>query len=184
MSLAILFHLLCTEHVSDINISIIRSLRLCCWITASVVLFSVRCVLEIWCGWVWVVSVLQASACNMDTTWLRVIETYASIFLEYEVCRYGWGALCSKFGRGQRLNSVGGWRPLLSGAASQIRACWLRRERGLPRTAKNIHDLRTNTRPGLRCMALTPQKNWRFCQKSNFAFIGRGTFHFASNGEI
>jgi len=67
MSLAILFHFLCTQHVSDINISIIRSLRLCCWITTSVVLFSVRCVLEIWCGWVWVVSVLQASACNTDT---------------------------------------------------------------------------------------------------------------------
>jgi len=58
MSLDILFHL-CTQHVSDINISIIRSLRLCCWITTSVVLFSVRCVLEIWCGRVWVVSVLQ-----------------------------------------------------------------------------------------------------------------------------
>ena len=42
-SLAILFHFLCTQHVSDINISIISSLRLCCWITTSVVLFSVRC---------------------------------------------------------------------------------------------------------------------------------------------
>jgi len=30
MSLAILFHFLYTQHVSDINISIIRSLRLCC----------------------------------------------------------------------------------------------------------------------------------------------------------
>ena len=60
MSLVILFNFLCAQHVSDINISIIRSLRLCCWITTSVVLFSVRCVLEIWCGWVWVVSVLQA----------------------------------------------------------------------------------------------------------------------------
>ena len=30
MSLAILFHVLCAQHVSDINISIIRSLRLCC----------------------------------------------------------------------------------------------------------------------------------------------------------
>ena len=29
ISLAILFHFLCAEHVSDINISIIRSLRLC-----------------------------------------------------------------------------------------------------------------------------------------------------------
>ena len=43
----ILFHLLCTQHVSDINISIFRSLRLCWWITTSVVLFSVRCVLEL-----------------------------------------------------------------------------------------------------------------------------------------
>jgi len=45
MSLAILFHYLCAQHVSNINISIIRSLRLCCWISTSVVLFSVRCVL-------------------------------------------------------------------------------------------------------------------------------------------
>ena len=44
MSLSILFHFLCAQHVSDINISIIRSLRLCCRITTSVVLFSVRCV--------------------------------------------------------------------------------------------------------------------------------------------
>ena len=35
MSLAILFHFLCAQHVSDINISIIRSLRLCWWITTS-----------------------------------------------------------------------------------------------------------------------------------------------------
>jgi len=62
MSLAILFHFLCIQHVSDINISIIRSMRLFCWITTSVDLFLVRCMLEIWCGWVWVV------ACNTDTT--------------------------------------------------------------------------------------------------------------------
>ena len=47
MSLAILFHLLCAQHVSDINMSIFRSLRLCWWITTSVVLFSFRCVLEL-----------------------------------------------------------------------------------------------------------------------------------------
>ena len=52
MSLAILFHFLCAQHVSDINISIISSLRLCCWITTPVIVFSVRC----------------ASACNTDTT--------------------------------------------------------------------------------------------------------------------
>ena len=61
-SLAILFHFLCAQHVSDINISIISSLRLCWRITTLVVLFSVRCVLEIWCGWFWVVFVLQAEA--------------------------------------------------------------------------------------------------------------------------
>ena len=44
MSLAIIFHFLCAQHVSDINISIIRNLRLCCWITTSFVLFSIRCV--------------------------------------------------------------------------------------------------------------------------------------------
>jgi len=68
MSLAILFHFLCAQYVSDINIAIIRSLRLLCWITTLVVLFLVRCVLEIRCGWVGVVSVLKASACNTDTT--------------------------------------------------------------------------------------------------------------------
>ena len=39
MSLAVLFHFLCAQHVSDINISIIRSSRMCWWITTSVVLF-------------------------------------------------------------------------------------------------------------------------------------------------
>ena len=57
MSLAVLFQFLCAQLVSDLNISIIRSLRLCCWI-----LFSFRCVLEIWCGWFWVVPVLQVEA--------------------------------------------------------------------------------------------------------------------------
>ena len=44
MSLAMLFHFLCAQHVSDINISIIMSLRLFCWITTSVVLFCSLCV--------------------------------------------------------------------------------------------------------------------------------------------
>ena len=70
MSLAILFHSLRAQHVSDINISIIRSFWLCCWITTLVVLFLIRCVLEIRCSLIGVVSVLQAeaSACNTDTT--------------------------------------------------------------------------------------------------------------------
>jgi len=59
MSLAILFLLLCAQHVSDINISIVRSLQLFCSITTMVVLFLVRCVLEFRCGWDGVLSVLQ-----------------------------------------------------------------------------------------------------------------------------
>ena len=61
MSLAILFHFLSAQHVSDINISVFRSLRLCWWITKSVVLFckegwfsisvTLRCVVVclVWC---------------------------------------------------------------------------------------------------------------------------------------
>ena len=66
MSLAILFHFLCAQHVSDINISIIRGLRLFCWITTLVVLFLVRCVLAFRCGWVGLVSVLQAEASDIN----------------------------------------------------------------------------------------------------------------------
>jgi len=69
MSLAILFHFLRAQHVSDIHMSIIGSLRLFCWITTLVVMLLVRCVLEFRCGWVGAVSVLQAaSACNTYTT--------------------------------------------------------------------------------------------------------------------
>jgi len=68
MSLVILFHFLCTQHVSDINTSIIRSLRLFCWIT-TLVYCSWFDVCWSRFGWVGVVSVLQAaSACNTDST--------------------------------------------------------------------------------------------------------------------
>jgi len=73
MSLAILFRLLCAQHVSDFNISIFRSLRLCWWITTSVVLFSVRCVLELFYGWYLVVFVLQAEAIAI-LLWFRIFH--------------------------------------------------------------------------------------------------------------
>ena len=76
MSLAILFHFLCAQHVSDINISIFRSLRLCCWITTSVVLFSFRCVLEVWCGWFWVVLVFQADAQLLGFEIANLVKCY------------------------------------------------------------------------------------------------------------
>ena len=77
MSLAILFHFLCVQRVSDINISTIRSLRLGCWITTLVVLFSVRCVLEIW-----VVLVLQAEACKTNTTTQRTENKTTDVVIQ------------------------------------------------------------------------------------------------------
>ena len=85
MSLAILFNFLCAQHVSDINISIISSLRLCCWVTTSVVLFSVRCVLEIWRGWFLVVFVLQASACNTNKICFTISLFHASTCFKHHV---------------------------------------------------------------------------------------------------
>jgi len=82
MSLAILFHFLCAQHVSDINISIIRCLRIFCWITTLVVLFLVRCVLEFRCGWVGVVSALQA------------YQELANILLNYHIGRIVLGSMC------------------------------------------------------------------------------------------
>jgi len=78
MSLAILFHLLCAQHVSDINISIIRRLRLFCWIATFVVLFLVRCVLEFRCGSVGVVSVLQAEA--QEVKWNKIASDIKLVF--------------------------------------------------------------------------------------------------------
>ena len=60
--ISLLMYSTCFGH----NISIIRSLRLCCWITTLVVSFFFLRVLGIWWGWVWVVSVLQAEAQLQD----------------------------------------------------------------------------------------------------------------------
>ena len=66
MSLAILFHFLCAQHDSDINTSIIISLRLFYFITTLVCVLVSMCVgVSEWL--VGVVSVWQATACNTDT---------------------------------------------------------------------------------------------------------------------
>ena len=87
MSLPILFHFLCAQHVSDINISIIRSFRLFCWITTLVVLFLVRFVLEFRCGSVGEVSVLQAEAhifmsetCWAHKKWNKIANDIKLVF--------------------------------------------------------------------------------------------------------
>jgi len=74
MSLTILFHFLCAQHISDINISIFRSLRLFCWITTLVVLFLVRCVLEFRCGWVGVAT------CWVHKKWNKIASDIKLVF--------------------------------------------------------------------------------------------------------
>ena len=70
------------SNVLDINISTIRSLRPCCWITTSVVLFSVRCVLELWCGWFWVVLVLQAEAPHQSSNTQRTENKTTDVVIQ------------------------------------------------------------------------------------------------------
>jgi len=57
-----LLYFLDTQHVSGINMSIFRSLRLCCWPTTLAVQFLDCCMLESGCGSVRVVSGLPAEA--------------------------------------------------------------------------------------------------------------------------
>ena len=73
MSLAILFHFLCTQHVSDINISIIRSLQLLLNYHIGHFVLGLLCVGGlVWLGFSsvrvagW--STSCASACNTNTT--------------------------------------------------------------------------------------------------------------------
>ena len=65
MPLVILFYFLCTQYISDINISTIRSLRVCCWITTLV---FCSCFAVCWRFGAVVLSSIRASACNTGTT--------------------------------------------------------------------------------------------------------------------
>ena len=120
MSLVILFHFLCTQHVSDINISIIRSLRLCCWITTSAVLFLVRCVLEIWCEHsrkLLMMDILMSETCWVHKKWNKITIDIKLVFysssVELVLCIYNihsktW-VLLQDFGsifNNQRINDV------------------------------------------------------------------------------
>ena len=57
-----LLYFLDTQHVSGINMSIFRSLQLCCWTATLAVLFLDCCVLELGCGSARVLSGLPAEA--------------------------------------------------------------------------------------------------------------------------
>ena len=96
------FHFLCAQHVSDINISIITSLRLFCWINTLVVLFLFRCVLEFRCGWVGVVSVFQAFTSyvlNMFRTLIYLSSGAWDYSVELPHWSYcSWFDVCWSFG--------------------------------------------------------------------------------------
>ena len=87
MSLAILFHFLCAQHVSHLDISIIRSLRLCWWIT-SVVLFSVRCGLELLVPLVLggvrfaglMMDILRSETCWAQKKWNKIASDIKLVF--------------------------------------------------------------------------------------------------------
>jgi len=53
MSIIVFISLIFAQHVSNINMSIFRILRLWWWITTSVILFSYRCVLGFAAGDTW-----------------------------------------------------------------------------------------------------------------------------------
>ena len=88
MSLAILFHFLCAQHVSDINISVIRSLRLCYWITTSVVLFckdgwfsvsvSLRCIVV--CRKLLMMDILMSETCWAHKKWNKIASDIKLVF--------------------------------------------------------------------------------------------------------
>jgi len=64
MSLAFLFQLFNAQHVSDVNTSILRSLRLICWVISWVVLLLYDvcwCYVVVWLGWCGIR--MQAEAC-------------------------------------------------------------------------------------------------------------------------
>ena len=78
MSLAILFHFLYAQHVLDINISIIRSLRLCCWITTLVVLFCKD-------GWFSISVNLQCLvACAWCDVFCRFVVVGGCILIDFD----------------------------------------------------------------------------------------------------
>jgi len=58
-----------TQYVSDVNTSILRSLRLICWVISWIVLlwFDVCWCYVVVCLW-WCCIRMQASTCNTDTT--------------------------------------------------------------------------------------------------------------------
>jgi len=87
MSLAFLFHFLCDQHVSDVNTSTLRSLRLICGGISWVVLLwydAFWCYVVVWLGWRGVR--MQASA---ETCWawnnekkasdIRLVSLYSTI---------------------------------------------------------------------------------------------------------
>ena len=122
---------LCAQHVSYINISIIRSLRLFCWIITLVVLFLARCMLEFRCGWVGVVSVLQSYVLNM----FRALIYPSSGACDYSVELPHWSSYCSWFDVCCSFGVVG----------LEAEACNTDTTRNQPHRNFNTHRTKNNT---------------------------------------
>ena len=80
MSLAILIHFLCAQHVSDINISIIRSLRLFCWITTLVVLFLVLATIQQNSRKLLMMDILISETCWAHKKWNKLASDIKLVF--------------------------------------------------------------------------------------------------------
>ena len=70
MSLVVFISLIFAQHVSNINMSIFRSLRLWWWIITSVILFSIRCVLGFAAGDAW-----WCPFCRLKHYYILMFET-------------------------------------------------------------------------------------------------------------
>ena len=102
MSLAILFHLLCAQHVSDINISTYATILLN-YHTGRIVLGSMRVGVSVWLGWSGIrvaVNMFQtliypsSGACDYSVelphwsycSWFNVCWSFGVVGLEWYLC--------------------------------------------------------------------------------------------------
>ena len=85
MSLAILFHFLCAQHVSNINISIIRSLIIFCWITTLVQHTSNqeqydKCVIQQNSRKLLMMDILMSETCWAHKKWNKIASDIKLVF--------------------------------------------------------------------------------------------------------
>ena len=95
MSLAILFHFLCIQHVSDINISIIRSLRLCYmnYHIGRIVLGSMCVGVSVWLSWSGILFHFLCAQHVSDIN-ISIIRSLRLCCMNYHIGRIVLGSMC------------------------------------------------------------------------------------------